>query len=211
MTPQTSSATSTRSGGCAAKVNANLNVVWGVQGAGLIFRDIFNSYEAAKPVKDFAVPEGLKKVTVCKASGLKATASCAGQTFTDWFIAGTAPNRDDDWYRQVRVCTTDGLLATPDIPQNFTALKTFLVYPPGYPDELKDKNDPQAADAELPAADRDDAADTLTQPGGPAGRHRARDGAGLRRRSDQGSRFLPRWVDHPSSPDASALYLRRQR
>ncbi len=133
----------TCAGGCAAKVNANLNVVWGVQGAGLIFRDIFNSYEAAKPVKDFAVPEGLKKVTVCKASGLKATASCAGQTFTDWFIAGTAPNRDDDWYRQVRVCTTDGLLATPDIPQNFTALKTFLVYPPGYPDELKDKNDPQ--------------------------------------------------------------------
>ena len=133
----------TCAGGCAANVNSNLNVVWGVQGAGLIFRDIFNSYEASKPVKDFAVPDGLKKVTVCKASGLKATANCAGQTFTDWFIAGTAPNRDDDWYRQVRVCTTDGLLATPDIPQNFTALKSFLVYPPGYPDDLKDKKNPQ--------------------------------------------------------------------
>jgi hypothetical protein len=43
----------------------------------------------------------------------------------------------------VRVCSTDGLLATPDIPQNFTTLKSFLVYPPGYPDELKDKNNPQ--------------------------------------------------------------------
>jgi len=133
----------TCAGGCPSNVNSNLNVVWGVQGAGLIFRDIFNTYEANRPVKDFQTPDGLKKVTVCKASGLKATANCAGQTLTDWFIAGTAPNRDDDWYRQVRVCTTDGLLATPDIPQNFTALKSFLVYPPGYPDELKDKNNPQ--------------------------------------------------------------------
>ena len=133
----------TCAGGCAANVNSNLNVVWGVQGAGLIFRDIFNSYEASRPAKDFVVPDGLKKVTVCRASGLKATANCAGQTITDWFIAGTAPNRDDDWYRQVRVCTTDGLLASPDIPQNLTTLKSFVVYPPGYPDDLKDKNTPQ--------------------------------------------------------------------
>ena len=85
----------------------------------------------------------MKKVSVCRASGLKATANCAGQTITDWFIAGTAPTRDDDWYRQVRVCTTDGLLASPDIPQNFTTLKSFVVYPPGWPDDLKDKNTPQ--------------------------------------------------------------------
>ena len=133
----------TCAGGCAANVNSNLNVVWGVQGAGLIFKDIFNSFEANRPVRDFQLPDGLKKVTVCKASGLKATANCAGQTITDWFIAGTAPNRDDDWYRQVRICTTDGLLATPDIPQNFTTLKSFLVYPPGYPEDMKDKNNPQ--------------------------------------------------------------------
>jgi len=133
----------TCAGGCAANVNSNLNVVWGVQGAGLIFRDIFNSYEASRPVQDFAVPDGMKKVSVCRASGLKATANCAGQTITDWFIAGTAPTRDDDWYRQVRVCTTDGLLASPDIPQNFTTLKSFVVYPPGWPDDLKDKNTPQ--------------------------------------------------------------------
>ncbi len=133
----------TCAGGCAANVNSNLNVVWGVQGAGLIFRDLFNSYEASRPARDFTVPDGLKKMTVCKASGLRATPNCAGQTITDWFIAGTAPNRDDDWYRQVRVCTTDGLLATPDIPQNFTTLKSFLVYPPGYPDDMKEKNNPQ--------------------------------------------------------------------
>jgi membrane peptidoglycan carboxypeptidase len=134
----------TCAGGCAANVNSNLNVVWGVQGAGLIFRDIFNAYEASRPVRDFPVPDGLKKVTVCAASGLLATPNCAGQTISDWFIAGTAPTREDDWYHPVRVCTTDGLLATPDIPANLTTVKTFVTYPPGYPDEMKDKNAPQA-------------------------------------------------------------------
>jgi len=132
----------TCAGGCPTNVNSNLNVVWGVQGAGLIFRDIFNAYEAGKPVRDFALPDGLKKVTVCKASGLLATPNCAGQTITDWFVAGTAPARPDDWYQPFRICTTDGLLATPDTPAKFIAVKTFVVYPPGYPDDMKDKNSP---------------------------------------------------------------------
>ena len=133
----------TCAGGCPSNVNSNLNVVWGVQGAGLIFRDIFNAYEANKPVRDFPLPEGMKKVSVCRASGLKATANCANDTLTDWFIAGTAPTRDDDWYRPIRVCTTDGLLATPDIPAALTTVKTFVVYPPGYPDDMKPKDAPQ--------------------------------------------------------------------
>ena len=133
----------TCAGGCAANVNSNLNVVWGVQGAGLIFRDIFNAYENGKPVHDFTLPPGLKKVTVCRASQLLATPNCAGQTITDWFIAGQAPSTPDSWYQPIRVCTTDGLLATPDIPASLTTVKTFVVYPPGYPDNLKDKNSPQ--------------------------------------------------------------------
>jgi membrane peptidoglycan carboxypeptidase len=133
----------TCAGGCPANVNSNLNVVWGVQGAGLIFRDIFNAYEANKPPWDFPTPDGLKKVTVCAASGLLATPNCAGQTLSDWFIAGTAPTREDDWYHPVRVCTTDGLLATSDIPANLTTVKTFVTYPPGYADDMKDKNAPQ--------------------------------------------------------------------
>jgi membrane peptidoglycan carboxypeptidase len=133
----------TCAGGCPANVNSNLNVVWGVQGAGLIFRDIFNAYEANKPVRDFPVPDGLKKVNICLPSGLLATVSC-GQPYADWFIAGTAPTRYDDWWQPIRVCTTDGLLATPDIPANLTTVKSFVVYPPGYPDEMKDKNLPQA-------------------------------------------------------------------
>jgi membrane peptidoglycan carboxypeptidase len=133
----------TCAGGCPANVNSNLNVVWGVQGAGLIFKDIFNAYEANKPVTDFPVPDGLKRVNICLPSGLLATVSCA-TTLADWFIAGTAPNRYDDWWQPLRVCTTDGLLATADIPTNLTTVKSFVTYPPGYPDEMKDKNLPQA-------------------------------------------------------------------
>lgn len=133
----------TCAGGCPANVNSNLNVVWGVQGAGLIFKDIFNAYEANKPVRDFGVPDGLKRVNICLPSGLLATVSCP-QTLADWFIAGTAPTRYDDWYQPIRVCTTDGLLATSDIPTNLTTVKSFVVYPPGYPEEMKDKNLPQA-------------------------------------------------------------------
>jgi membrane peptidoglycan carboxypeptidase len=133
----------TCAGGCPANVNSNLNVVWGVQGAGLIFKDIFNAYEANKPVRDFAVPDGLKRVNICLPSGLLATVSCA-TPLADWFIAGTAPTRYDDWWQPLRVCTTDGLLATSDIPTNLTTVKSFVVYPPGYPEEMKDKNLPQA-------------------------------------------------------------------
>jgi membrane peptidoglycan carboxypeptidase len=133
----------TCAGGCPANVNSNLNVVWGVQGAGLIFKDIFNAYEANKPVTDFPVPDGLKRVNICLPSGLLATVSCA-TTLADWFIAGTAPNRYDDWWQPLRVCTTDGLLATADIPTNLTTVKSFVTYPPGYPEEMKDKNLPQA-------------------------------------------------------------------
>jgi membrane peptidoglycan carboxypeptidase len=130
----------TCAGGCPANVNSDLSVVWGVQGAGLIFRDIFNAVEAPRPAQDFTVPDGLKKVTVCRQSGLRATANCPGQTVTDWFIAGTAPTRDDDWYHQVRLCTTDGLLATADTPPNLTLIKTFISYPPGYAPDYKDPN-----------------------------------------------------------------------
>src|SRR6202022_1180826 len=37
-----------------------------------------------------------------------------------------------------------GLLRTADIPTNPPTVKSFVVYPPGYPEEMKDKNLPQA-------------------------------------------------------------------
>ena len=132
----------TCAGGCSDNRKTYLNTVWGVMGAGQIYRDIFNSYEGNKPVHDWTVPPGIKKMTVCRISGLLATSACAGQTISDWFVVGTAANRLDDWYKQIRVCTTDGLLATPDMPASLTTVKTFVVYPPGFPDSMKDRGLP---------------------------------------------------------------------
>ena len=131
----------TCAGGCPRGTDL-LRVVWGAEGAGTIFRDVFNgAYDPSHPVHDFTPPDGLRRVGVCRLSGLRATPECAGagQAISEWFITGLQPLRIDDWYRGARVCTTDGLLATPDIPDRFAVQKVFLVYPPGYPDDLKDK------------------------------------------------------------------------
>jgi len=131
----------TCAGGCSPGSDL-LRVVWGAEGAGTIFRDMFNgAYNPAQPNRDFPVPDGLRKVSVCRLSGLRATVECTsvGHVLTDWFVSGLQPVRDDDWYRSARVCITDGLLATPDIPDRYTVQKVFLAYPTGYPDDLKDK------------------------------------------------------------------------
>jgi membrane peptidoglycan carboxypeptidase len=134
----------TCAGGCPPGTD-NLNVVWGTFGAGYIFRDIFNAYESTHAARDFQPADGLRNMTVCRQSGLRATSICAAinDLTTDWYIAGFEPNRDDDWYRQVRVCTTDQLLATTDMPLELTTMKTFVVYPPGYPEDMKQKDNPQ--------------------------------------------------------------------
>jgi penicillin-binding protein 1C len=44
---------------------------------------------------------GLTPVEVCRVSGLRATARCAG--LTEWFVPGSEPTRADDWVRQSRV------------------------------------------------------------------------------------------------------------
>jgi len=75
-------------------------------------------------------------------SGLQIARAGRGVAAAPASIAGTAPARPDDWYQPFRICTTDGLLATPDTPAKFIAVKTFVVYPPGYPDDMKDKNSP---------------------------------------------------------------------
>ncbi len=119
-----------------------MNVVWGVEGAGQIVRDVFNLYEEGRPAREFPRPPGLSWVTVCKPSGLRPTPLCGSNVVSDWFVQGTAPTRDDDWYRQVRVCRVDGKLAPPDAPDSVAEMRTFLVYPADYPAEWRDARNP---------------------------------------------------------------------
>jgi membrane peptidoglycan carboxypeptidase len=116
--------------------------VWGVEGAGQIVRDFFNLYEQNRPPRDFPQPAGMVRATVCRPSGLKPTPLCGSQTVTDWFIQGTTPGKDDDWYKQVRVCRVDGKLAPADAPDVVAENRTFLVYPNEYPTDWRDPKNP---------------------------------------------------------------------
>lgn len=117
--------------------------VWGVEGAGQIVRDYFNLYEQNRPPRDFPQPPGMVRATVCRPSGLKPTPLCGANVVTDWFVQGTVPVKDDDWYKAVRVCRADGKLAPADAPDVVTETKVFLVYPADYPKEWQDpKNAP---------------------------------------------------------------------
>ncbi len=117
-----------------------MNVVWGVEGAGQIVRDVFNLYEQNRPERRFEQPAGMVRATVCKPSGLKPTALCGSNVVSELFVAGTAPIKDDDWYRAVRICRVDGKLAPADAPDIVAESRTFLVYPSDYPADLRDPN-----------------------------------------------------------------------
>jgi membrane peptidoglycan carboxypeptidase len=119
-----------------------MNVVWGVEGAGQIVRDVFNLYEQNRPEQRFQQPAGMVRATVCKPSGLKPTPLCGSNVVTELFVQGTAPTKDDDWYKQVRVCHVDGKLAPPDAPDTVAENRTYLVYPSDYPAELRDPGNP---------------------------------------------------------------------
>ncbi len=119
-----------------------MNVVWGVEGAGQIVRDVFNLYEQNRPERRFVQPAGMVRMTVCKPSGLRPTPLCGNNVVNELFVQGTAPSKDDDWYRAVRVCRIDGKLAPADAPDVIAENRTFLVYPSDYPSDLKDPNNP---------------------------------------------------------------------
>lgn len=81
--------------------------VSGVSGAGPLLNRIVTLTADRYPPGELRTPAdaGLEAVNVCRTSGLLPTASCPGTR--EWFIAGTAPTRPDDWVRGGRVRLPD--------------------------------------------------------------------------------------------------------
>ncbi len=102
--------------------------VSGVEGAGPIWHDFMETALRGQPVLDFVEPEGLERVQVCAPSGLLPTPYCP-RTRTELFIAGTAPTREDDWYRPVRIDVATGQPAAPDSPPE-RVVEQVYVFPP---------------------------------------------------------------------------------
>jgi 1A family penicillin-binding protein len=126
--------------------NEPMRHISGVTGAAPIWRDIMEELHKARPVRNFIMPEGLVKMTVCADNGLlpavaeptapvgptlEATSRPAPcpHTITEIFIPGTEPQRIDNWTQAVALDRRNGLLAGPDCPLEFVRFQTFTLYP----------------------------------------------------------------------------------
>lgn len=96
-------------------------------------RDFMTEALANTPVSQFERPGGLSNVTTCTPSGLKANDTC-GRKVTNLLPDATAPKKDDDWWKRVKVDIRDGLLATELTPPQFIQERFGLAIP----DSIKD-------------------------------------------------------------------------
>jgi len=102
--------------------------VSGVEGAGPIWHDFMEIALRGQPLLPFQEPPGLERVRVCALSGLLPTPACP-HTREELFIAGTAPQELDDWYRPVQIDLSTGQPAGPSTPSWRVAEQVFL-FPP---------------------------------------------------------------------------------
>lgn len=108
--------------------NSPMKDTSGVTGAGPIFHDVMLAATRNLPLSDFAQPQGLKKVTICRLSGKLPTELCP-HTIEEWFIAGTEPKEQDDLYRLFEIDRRNGLLANKFCDQSFIEQKGLAVFP----------------------------------------------------------------------------------
>ena len=110
----------------------------------------------ARPVREFARPEGLVEETVCGDNGLLSVSGVKYQvssvkyqmsgddrsaletiqypvpcshTITELFIEGTEPKQIDDWHQRIALDRRNGLRAGSGCPLDFVTFQTFTLYP----------------------------------------------------------------------------------
>jgi membrane peptidoglycan carboxypeptidase len=82
------------------------------------------------PASTFERPGGLTNIDTCTPSGLKATPAC-GRKVKNLLPEETAPKKDDDWWKRVKIDIRDGLLATELTPPQFIQERFGLAIPEG--------------------------------------------------------------------------------
>jgi membrane carboxypeptidase/penicillin-binding protein PbpC len=129
--------------------NEPMRHISGVTGAAPIWHDLMEELHKTIPVHDFTRPDGLIERTICADNGLVPVESSNVQrlnvetfnlqlstfnipcphTITDLFIAGTEPQRFDDWHQSIALDRRNGLRAGPGCPLDFVAFQPFILYP----------------------------------------------------------------------------------
>lgn len=88
-----------------------LNVASGVSGASPIWRRILTEALKNKPAVTFEVPANIAQVQVDAISGYGVHDNFLSRN--EWFIKGTQPSGDDPVHVMLKICKSDGKLATP--------------------------------------------------------------------------------------------------
>ncbi len=88
---------------------------------------------ATRPKESFFVPSSMQQMTVDFLSSKKPT-SASGQLVNDWFAPWQVPTKDDDVHVSVKVCKSDGKLATDATPPEETEDRTFTHVHSEHPD-----------------------------------------------------------------------------
>ena len=103
--------------------------VTGLSGAAPLWHNFMRSVLSGSPESEFARPAGLEQVEVCALSGLLPSEDCPYRRM-EWFIAGTAPNEQDHFYRRVWLDVDTGLLADESTPIERRIPQMVLDLPP---------------------------------------------------------------------------------
>ncbi len=83
--------------------------------AGQVWERVMKATHNGLEAKKFEKPENITYATICKDSGLRATALCAqdargNRTYTEVFVKGTVPSKTCDCHQAINVCEEDGVV-----------------------------------------------------------------------------------------------------
>jgi membrane carboxypeptidase/penicillin-binding protein PbpC len=151
----------------------------GVTGAAPIWHDLMEELHKTIPVHNFVQPEGLVEKAICADNGLVPIERSNVQTFnvqlvnnssftiqnsqfpapcphtlTELFIAGTEPQRFDDWHQAIALDRRNGLRAGAGCPLEFVAFQPFTLYPAEAQAWAKKQGIPQPPEAYSPLCPR---------------------------------------------------------
>jgi membrane peptidoglycan carboxypeptidase len=91
-------------------------------------RDTLQAAYAGGPSSSFDRPADVVEETVCVPSGMKPTSLC-GRTTRDLFVKEGLPKEDDNWWQRIRIDVRNGLLASPQTPNQYVDERVMLVLP----------------------------------------------------------------------------------
>ena len=104
----------------------NEEVVGSTNVAGNIWSAVMKKVHTGKEGKTFDKPEGIVSVSICKASGKRATGNCS-DTYQEIFVDGFVPGECDGHSGSTRVCSSTGLLANEYCPEVMTKYFAYSV------------------------------------------------------------------------------------